>query len=156
MAGILDGTELRHFHSGLAGGTGCTGHSGRYRNGIDNYGREGFGFGAFVEVKHLFFTALEAKKWRRKKVTGVIRRVTGRVIGRWIRRGWRVRSVQRAGARSEVRGFVTGASDHTPRRAAQREGLIERGGASSHMRPNASGRQNRSLDPNWTLTGRRV
>jgi hypothetical protein len=27
-------------------------------------GREGFGFGAFVEVKRLFSTAPEAKKWR--------------------------------------------------------------------------------------------
>jgi hypothetical protein len=37
MAGILAGTESRHFHSGLAGGTEYTGHSSRYRNGIDNY-----------------------------------------------------------------------------------------------------------------------
>jgi hypothetical protein len=43
----------------------------------------------------------------------VIERVTGRVIGRWIGRGWRVRSVQQAGAQSEVRGFVTEASDHS-------------------------------------------
>jgi hypothetical protein len=31
----------RHFHSGLAGGTGYTGYSGWYRNWIDNYAREG-------------------------------------------------------------------------------------------------------------------
>jgi hypothetical protein len=76
-------------------------------------GREGFGFlsagfSAFVEVKRLFSTAPEAKKRRRKEVTGV----TGRVTGRWIRHGWRVRSVQPVGARGEVRGFVTRASDH--------------------------------------------
>jgi hypothetical protein len=34
-------------------------------------GREGFGFGAFVEVKHLFFTTPEAKIRRQKEVTGV-------------------------------------------------------------------------------------
>jgi hypothetical protein len=34
-------------------------------------GREGFGFGAFVEMKRLFFTAPEAKKWRQKEVTGM-------------------------------------------------------------------------------------
>jgi hypothetical protein len=57
------------------------------------------GFGAFVEVKRLFFTASEAKKkQRRKEVTGV----TGRMIGRWIGRGWRVWSVQPAGVRGEV------------------------------------------------------
>jgi hypothetical protein len=62
-----------------------------------------------MEVKHLFFTALEAKKWRWKEVTGV----TERVIGHRIGRDWHVRSVQPAGARGEVRGFVTGASDHS-------------------------------------------
>jgi hypothetical protein len=80
-------------------------------------GREGFGFlsptclassvgfGAFVEVKRLFFTILGVKKRRRKEVTGV----TERQIGR----GWRVWSVQPADARGEVRGFVTGVSDHS-------------------------------------------
>jgi hypothetical protein len=66
-----------------------------------------------VEVKCLFSTMLEAKKRRRKKVTGVTEHVTGRVIGRRIGRGWRVRSVQPAGARGEVRGFVTGVSDYS-------------------------------------------
>jgi hypothetical protein len=32
------------------------------------------GFGAFVEIKHLFFTVLDAKKQRRNGVTGVIGR----------------------------------------------------------------------------------
>jgi hypothetical protein len=67
----------------------------------------------FMEVKRLFSTMPQAKKWRRKEVTEVIGRVTGRATGRWIGRGWRVRSVQPAGARGEVRGFVTGASDHS-------------------------------------------
>jgi hypothetical protein len=70
----------------------------------------------------------------------------------------RVRSVQRcsSGTRGEVLGFATGASDHAPRGAARREGLIGHQGASSHMRPDASGRRNRSLDPFCTQTGRRV
>jgi hypothetical protein len=67
-------------------------------------GREGFGFlspshlassagfGAFVEVKRLFSTAPDAKKRRRKGVTGM----TGRATGRWIGRGWRVRSAHPA------------------------------------------------------------
>jgi hypothetical protein len=59
---------------------------------------------AFVEVKRLFSTAPEAKKRRQKDVI----RVTGRWTGRWIGRGWRVWSVQPAGARGEVLGFVTG------------------------------------------------
>jgi hypothetical protein len=71
--------------------------------------QDGEHFGAFVEVKRLFSTALEAKKQRRKEVTGVI----GRVTGRWIKHGWHIRLVQQAGARSGVRGFVTGASDHS-------------------------------------------
>jgi hypothetical protein len=41
-----------------------------------------------VEVKSLFSTAPDAKKRRRKELI----RVTGRVTGRWIRHGWRVRS----------------------------------------------------------------
>jgi hypothetical protein len=52
------------------------------------------GFGAFVVVKHLFFTALKVKKKRQKEVIGM--------TGRWIGCGWRVRSVQLAGARGEV------------------------------------------------------
>jgi SMC interacting uncharacterized protein involved in chromosome segregation len=56
----------------------------------------------FVEVKRLFSTVPDAKKRRQKEVTGV--------TGRWIRRGWRVRSVQPAGARGEVLGFVIGVS----------------------------------------------
>jgi hypothetical protein len=83
-------------------------------------GREGFrflspsrraceaGFSAFVEVKHLFFTAPEVKKRRRKEVTGVIRCWTRRGLdvtgasGQWQQlcaaRGarvcnWRVRSL---------------------------------------------------------------
>jgi hypothetical protein len=35
------------------------------------------------------------------------------VTERWIGRGWRVWSVQPVGARGEVRGFVTRASDHS-------------------------------------------
>jgi hypothetical protein len=66
-------------------------------------------FGAFVEVKRLFSTAPEAKKWRQKEVTGA----TGRMTERWIGCGWRVRSVQQVGVWSEVRGFVIGASDHS-------------------------------------------
>jgi hypothetical protein len=38
---------------------------------------EGAGFDAFVEVKRLFSTAPEAKKWRRTEVTGL----TGRGLG---------------------------------------------------------------------------
>jgi hypothetical protein len=61
-----------------------------------------------------------------------------------------------------VRGFVTGASDHSrDRRVRSRtqessaEGsLIGRGGASGHMRPDASGQQSRSLEPLWTTTRR--
>jgi hypothetical protein len=43
-------------------------------------GREGLGagFGAFREVKCLFFTAPETKKRRQKEVTGVTGRWTGR------------------------------------------------------------------------------
>jgi hypothetical protein len=52
--------------------------------------------------------------------------------------------------RSITRG--TDASDHTPRRATWREGLIGRGGTSGHMRSDTFGRQNRSLDPYWTQT----
>jgi hypothetical protein len=55
-----------------------------------------------VEVKCLFSTVPEAKKRRRKEVTGV--------TGRWIGRSWRVRLVQPAGAWGEVLGFVTRAS----------------------------------------------
>jgi hypothetical protein len=73
-------------------------------------GREGFGFlsarfGVFMEVKHLFSTTPEAKKQRRKKVTGV--------TGRWIGRGWHVRSVAGAVRRGTL-GLCTGASGQAP------------------------------------------
>jgi hypothetical protein len=64
--------------------------------------------------------------------------------------------------RRRALGFVTGASgplrnrsirSHTQRTARVSE-LIGRGGASGHVRPNASGRQSRSLEPLWTAIGR--
>jgi hypothetical protein len=38
LTGIWPGTGLRLFYTGLGAGTGHSGHSGRYRNGIHNYG----------------------------------------------------------------------------------------------------------------------
>jgi hypothetical protein len=92
-------------------------------------GREGFGF---LSMRRLFSTALEAKKRRRKEVTGVIKR--------WIGHSWCVRLVQPTGARGEVLGFVTGVFVAPQDR--QHCGL-----ASGHMQPNASGRWNRSQEP---------
>jgi hypothetical protein len=80
-------------------------------------GREGFeflspsrraceaGFGAFVEVKRLFSTMPNAKKRRRKGVTWV----TGRTTGRWIEHGWRVWSAHpacRGSAHRHVRSVM--------------------------------------------------
>jgi hypothetical protein len=65
-------------------------------------GREGFGFlsagfGAFVEMKHIFSIAPKVKKRRRTKVTGM----TGRWTGRGLSMTGRVQSVQHS---SQARG----------------------------------------------------
>jgi hypothetical protein len=96
------------------------------------------GFGAFVEVKRLFSTAPDAKKWRRKGVIGVIGH------------GWRVRS-----AHPMCRGSTcTSASGRSwdwrvwssSREVAKHARSIERGGASGHDRPDMSSCV-------WVLTG---
>jgi hypothetical protein len=108
------------------------------------------GFNAFVEVKSLFFTAPEAKKRRRKEVTGV--------AGCWIGRGWCVQSVA-AVVRHGTLGLWTGASGRSwdrrvrssPREAAKHVRSIGRGGTSGHDRPDASGHEWMLTRNDWTL-----
>jgi hypothetical protein len=104
-------------------------------------------FDAFVKVKHLFSIAPDAKKQRRKGVIGV----TGRATGRWIGRGWRVRS-----AHPTCRGSsaCTGASGRSrdwrvwssSREVTKHTRSIGRGGVSGHDRLDVS-------DCVWVLTG---
>jgi hypothetical protein len=104
------------------------------------------GFGTFLKVKRLFSTAPNAKKRRRKGVTGV----TGRLTGRWIRRGWRVWSahpVCRDSGRTDASGWSRDRCvQSSSREVAKHARSIGRGGASGHDRPDASGRV-------WVLTG---
>jgi hypothetical protein len=116
-------------------------------------GREGFGFlsssrracetgfNAFVEVKWLFSTAPDAKKRRRKGVTGV----TGRATGRWIGRGWRVRSAHPVCRGSSTHTGASGRSRDrhvwsSSREVTKHVRSIGRGGASGHDRSDASDR----------------
>jgi hypothetical protein len=135
-------------------------------------GREGFGFlspsrwdcearfNAFVEVKRLFFTVPEAKKRRRKEVT---RWPDARPdAGPDAVSAWPARPVSgNSCAWHGALGFATSVSDHSRDRrirsctqeSSAEGGLIGRGGTSGHMRPDASGRQSRSLEPLWIATG---
>jgi hypothetical protein len=97
-------------------------------------GREGFeflspsrraceaGFSAFLEIKRLFSTAPEAKKWRRKEATGVIGRgpSTTDAFGQFNA------AVRRAGARVCNRRVRTlaGPERSVTHPGEQREGMV--------------------------------
>jgi hypothetical protein len=124
-------------------------------------GREGFGFlspssrayevgfDAFVEVKCLFSTVLEAKKRRRTEVTGVTELWTGHGLGTTSASGQWQQLCTAWGAR-----VCIGASGQAPRGAECGKVLCEHRGMSGHMRSDVSGCDRNSLEPLWTVTGR--
>jgi hypothetical protein len=110
------------------------------------------GFNAFMEMKRLFSTVPDAKKRRQKGVTGVI----GRATGRWIGRGWRVRSAPPTCRGSSAHTGASGRSRDRRVRSSSREVAkhtrsIGHGGASGHDQPDASDRVWVLTRIDWTL-----
>jgi hypothetical protein len=122
--------------------------------------REGFGFDAFVEVNAYFPLHRKQRNRGERKSLGwpdAELDAGSDAAGASGQFNWQTRGAKCEGLWSEhsiTRG--TGVSDHAPRRAARREGLIGRGGASSQSRLDASSRWNCSLDPFYTQTGHHV